>query len=470
MTYFNDDTIAAIVTGQNVVSALGVIRISGAKSLAVAKVILKSKEGGALDALESHHLRRCLVLGLDGERIDDALAVWMKAPHTFTGEEVVELQMHGNPWILQKAMESLLARGIREALPGEFSFRAFRNGRISLDQAEAISDLITSENPESRKRALDQLLGKARHQIQEWKKHLVSRLAEVEVDIDFSDQGHSVIDYKAWALALENWCQEVEAVLREYQSFEPSKDGIRLAIVGAPNSGKSSLFNQLMGEERSIVSNLAGTTRDVVRERLILDGLVFRLSDTAGIRESEDSIESIGVLRSFGEVASAQVVLWVFDGAAYGGAESVESLWAQLKNHMSEGVRGIAIWNKADQSPKINAQWSSFFENLGWPMVTTSALKGEGLHSLRGQLVELFERKAQDGPNFVLNRRRHFEVITQAVGNVRAAIQKVGGGEQFPDLLAGDLRAALSSLSEVTGEFNTEDLLSHIFSEFCIGK
>ena len=474
-SYFREDTIAAILTAPDAVAAVGILRISGNEAWECAAKLLRrhgSAEPFSKEKIQSHRLYRCLIQTPEGRTIDDGMFVWMQSPNSFTGEEVVELHLHGNPHLLRRAMQAVLHAGASSALPGEFSFRAFRNGKITLDQAESIADLIGSESDESAGRALHQLLGKAQPEITSLKQSLVNRLAEMEVDIDFSDQGLSVLDYEGWVKKLREWCERVEAIRQEFLLSQPRREGIRLALVGAPNSGKSSLFNRLLGDDRSIVSGQAGTTRDVVREALNLNGLLFRLADTAGIRQTADEIEAEGVDRSFGEVRAADLIVWLFDGPAEaaGGQGDLGSRWEKLRSNLVPRAKVLAVWNKADQGTLPTLPWRDFFAEKEIKTLSVSAKTGVGLPELRGALGEFFRVDTKTQPDFLISRTRHFEVLGMAQEAVRAAIRKVELGEKFPDLLSSDLREALSRLGEITGEFSSEDLLNHIFAEFCIGK
>lgn len=470
MGYFNHDTIAAIASAPEVAAAVGVVRISGPGTWATVSQIIKKRNGSLFDAaqVDSHHLYRCLVQSADGSALDDGMFVWMKGPHSFTGEDVVELHLHGNPYLLRRVMKELMVHGAREALPGEFSFRAFRSGKVSLEQAESVADLISSQSEESARRALGQLLGHGKRELEQLKKEIIDRLAEIEVDIDFSDQGLSLLDYDKWCLKLERWQERVTRLRQEFLDSAPVREGVRLALVGAPNSGKSSLFNRLLGEDRSIVSSQAGTTRDVVREALYLKGILFRLSDTAGIRDTQDEIESEGVDRSFGEVRAAQAVLWVFDGSAE--TADLVPRWKALQAHLPPSAKIVAAWNKADRVPEPPKAWTEFFSTKKIPFVVVSAASGQGIESLVQELTSLFGSSLGARPDFLLSRQRHFEVLGAASDAVGGALEKVKKGERFPDLLAIDLRQALDRIGEITGEFSSEDLLHHIFAEFCIGK
>lgn len=470
--YFNNDTIAAVITAPNAVAGVGIIRVSGPDAWKAVSAIVRTHGASVpfeASNIESHRLIRCVVVRTDGTPLDDGMLAWMKAPHSFTGEEVIELNLHGNPMVLRLVMHELQLGGAREALPGEFSFRAFRNGKLSLDQAESVADLVSSRSEEGARRALDHLLGRPRNEIERLKKELVDRLAEVEIDIDFSDQGLSIFQHDAWAGKLEAWIRRVESIRDEFVRSQPLRDGIRLALVGEPNSGKSSLFNRLLGEDRSIVSQEAGTTRDVVRESIQIGGLLFRLSDTAGIRFTKNEIEAQGIERTFGEAGSAHLALWVFDGTGFNGSSGLEKALADLNQRLGTGTELLAVWNKVDLAPVAPA-WATFFAGKSIPFAAVSALKGDGLPKLMDEITHLFSRKAGDQPDFSISRTRHYEVLGKAVESVSQAVRKVKCGEHFPDLLAADLRDALHRIGELTGEYTSDDLLNHIFAEFCIGK
>lgn len=467
--YFNSETVAAIVTAPNALAGLGVIRVSGDGAWnTVSPLLRKHASGKSFSAgqVESHKMNRCVLLTREGQSLDDGMFVWMKAPRSFTGEEVIELHLHGSPLLLRKAMHELQRNGAREALPGEFSFRAFRNGKLTLDEAESVADLIASRSEEGARRALNHLLGKPREEIGALKRELVDRLAEVEIDIDFSDQGLSIFDHEAWCARLDAWCARVEKIRAEFLRSQPLRDGIRLALLGEPNSGKSSLFNRLLGEDRSIVSQEAGTTRDVVRESISVNGMLFRLSDTAGIRSTSNNIEAQGIERSYGEASSAHLILWIFDGSRFDSAAVLPAVHAKL----GDQAKIIAVWNKSDVAGVPPAEWSVYFQKAGIPALAVSALEGRGISALFDAISGLFAVQTADQPDFWISRTRHFEVLGKAVEAVKAAVAKVRAGEQFPDLLAADLRAALFRIGEITGEFTSDDLLNHIFAEFCIGK
>lgn len=470
--YFSEETIASIITAANAVSAIGVIRVSGPGAFEKISALLRKTDCSPfqLEKIESHKLYRCTILSKEGQALDDGMFVWMRGPHSFTGEEVVELHLHGNPYLLRKILNEIQHCGVRAALPGEFSFRAFRNGRLTLDQAESIADLIGSQSTDGARRSVEQLLGRNKGELARLKADLVNRLAEIEVDIDFSDQGLSVLNYELWVEKLEAWCASIEDTRKEFLLSQPLREGVKLALFGAPNSGKSSLFNRILGEDRSIVNQEAGTTRDVVRESIYLDGLLLRVSDTAGIRETGNEIESEGIERSFGEIRSADLMLWVLDGVLEKetSRESIEARWGRIQGSLPI-EKMVVVWNKSDLSEKISATWATFLSEKGVSSVVLSAKTGAGFDSLRKAIVAKFQKSGAE-PSFLISRTRHYEVLGSAVVAVRSAIERVGRGEKFPDLLASDLREALSKIGEITGEFTSDDLLRHIFAEFCIGK
>lgn len=463
--YFNDDTIVAIATGSNVRSAIGILRISGSKSELIAKKFLFQPSNDPLKSLESHRMAYAHFRDADGKIIDEIMFVYFKGPRSFTGEDSLELFFHGNPLLLDKATESIAASGLaRIALNGEFSFRAFQNGKIDLNQAEAIGDLIQSHSPAKAEQNLNLTLGRARGFFEEVKSQLLARLAAVELDIDFSDQGVSNLDYSLWASELESWCATVDVARDEFKRRKPIRDGIRLAIIGAPNSGKSTLFNSLLGADRSIVSEIAGTTRDVVTEGFQVNGLMFRLADTAGIRLTDDKIESEGIRRSESELSSSDLALLVMDGENF--KESDIGHWQELVRKNAPETPLIIAINKID---KIN---QNSLPKIPGTFKLVSAKTGAGIDALLKEIESKFSKLSlvEQPESFAVGRMRHYELLGEAQKCVFEAISKVKRGECFPDLLATDLRSALGFLGQINGDLTPDDVLNHIFSEFCIGK
>ncbi len=471
--YFNDDTIAAAATAAHVVSPVAIVRVSGPRAVEACSAICQDFRGSPvqMDAAESHRLIRCRFNDASGKIFDDGLFVVMRAPNSFTGEDCVELHHHGNPHLVRKMLDSLIRTGmVRPAERGEFSFRAFRNGKMDLSQAEAVIDLVSSKTPKGAELALRSMMGGTRGTLDELKARLVAFLADVEVEIDFSDQGLSQIDWKAWGRKLFTWTQDVEAIRDRFTRMAPMREGVRVALVGAPNAGKSTLFNQLLGEDRSIVSDMAGTTRDVVREHFEVDGVQFSLSDTAGLREAVELVEAQGIERSLGEVRSAHLVLLVVDATHADGPDEVLTSIEMLKRE-NPGARGVVVFNKIDLlDPGEVEQLRSDFLRLSWPAVWVSSLGDKHLETLRKAIFEAVAPASEDLEGPQIGRTRHHELLGKAASSVERAVEKVERGELFPDLLASDLRDALAHLGQITGEVTADDVLNYIFAEFCIGK
>jgi tRNA modification GTPase len=470
--YFSFDPVVAIATPPDGFSAIGVIRISGAKSLELAQGAFRLLGKGSIGSMKAGRLYRAAVVDGQGKYLDEGMVVFFRSPNSYTGEDSLEFYLHGNPYTLRACVDAFITLGFRQALAGEFSFRAFRNGKLSLDQAESVSDLIHSQTEESAARALASLSGRNRDRLAAMRHLLIQSLAAVEVDIDFSDQGLSHLDYEGWAQQLERWVCDAEGVRTEFLRSRPVREGVRLALVGAPNSGKSSLFNALLGEDRSIVTATAGTTRDVVRESVRFGDLLVRLADTAGVRSTENEVEKEGIGRSLGEASLANLVLWVVDGAKFKeGSDSLLDELAHWKGRLSAGATLLCVWNKSDLVPAPLAPLAAACQKADVPIFCVSAVSGAGVGGLVSGLRRAAVGEAKEGGiDFALNNRRHFEVMGRSIAFVQQAILRARSAERFPDLLAGDLRSALESFGEISGEFSNEQVLTEIFSSFCIGK
>ncbi len=466
--YFDDQTIVSVITPANAVSAVGIVRISGRNALDVALSTTSfCSKKVSKETIKSGVFYRCLAKDKTGRSIDDGMLVYMRNPKSFTGEDVVEVQLHGNPLILNRFVEATLnQKHVRPAARGEFTFRAFRNGKIDLSQAEGILDLIHSRTPTGAEVALSALEGKTKNRLAELKQKLVSLLAEVEVDIDFSDQGLSILNYKRWKEELSNWINEINQARRKFDRSKPLREGIRIALVGAPNSGKSTLFNTLLGENRSIVSDIAGTTRDVVRESFVLGDLLFLVSDTAGIRSTNDTIEKEGIERSLGEIRNAHLVLLLVDGTSPTQA-SEEYLKNQAARVAQENpaAKLLTVINKVDLVEEREGLFRRFPGEL-----FLSAKNGAGLNELEQAIRTQFQSVQMDEQGLEIGRARQYELLGKAAECVDEAIRLVETGDAQPDLLSSSLRSALAHLGEITGEVTNDDVLNFIFSEFCIGK
>lgn len=465
--YLSHDTIAALTTP--VGGAIAMIRASGPGVRTLCEQVLSSKRSVCDHPRE---MMLCELLGLDGKTIDQVTAVFFKGPASYTGEDSLELFLHGSPFIASKCLQEFRALGIRGALPGEFSFRAVRNGKLDVQQAEAVAELIASSNDQALAHAIEKLQGTQRSLIQDAAEELRTLASQGELGIDFSDQDVEELGLPSLKARLE---PVLEALGRLAASFERGvriHQGVRVAFVGLPNAGKSAFFNALLGEDRSIVSEIAGTTRDVVRETLTLTGrmepeglttVTFRLEDTAGLRDSVDPIERQGVERSIRAASEADLLVWIVDVN-----ESVEALIRAWERLSFPAERTLGILTKSDlnsQSKRDQFKSNPSFSRIRhW--VSTSALTGAGISEAAHALVELSARFVHRAPGEqVLTKKEHQESVTDAISHLERALRV-----PTLDLFSGDLRQALHSLGPVIGETPPDELLGRIFSGFCIGK
>ena len=449
-----DDTIVAIATPPGR-GGIGVVRIAGPEALRIATSMLRMKH----ELSPGHAIFGEVVDPATGERIDEAVVTFFAKPHSYTADDVVEISAHGSPVVLRHILELATGGGARLAEPGEFTMRAFLNGRIDLTQAEAVRDLIESQTLYQAKVAAQQLEGALSRRLQPIKKKLVELVAVMEAGIDFAEDDVSVLPQKEILSRVE----EVRApLMRLRSSFAYGKlvhEGLTLAIVGRPNVGKSSLFNRLVERERAIVTATPGTTRDLVTETVALAGIPIRLIDTAGIRHSTDEAESIGIRKSYEALGEADLVLVVLDSTRGIAAEDKELLEAASIR------RVIAVANKSDLAPEVALAAD------GYTIFSTSALTGAGIEALRGAILEQVSgasAKAEHEAGFLTNVR-HQRLVEESLTSLEAAAHAVGS--KIPhEMIMLDLYGALRPLDAITGETTTDDILNLIFSSFCIGK
>ncbi len=475
----HNDTIAAIATppGQG---GIGVIRVSGTQAFQLVRPLFHSA-GKSGDLPQSHLLTYGHIIEpTTRELIDEVLVAFMSAPHTYTREDVVEIQAHGSPLVLQRILSLVLSNGARLAQPGEFTLRAFLHGRLDLAQAEAVMDLISSQTEVARRLAMHQLQGRISTRVQQARHALLGVIARIEASIDFPEDDIPTPS-SAELLPLIQLAQlQVATLLAGSEQGRLYKQGLRTAIIGRPNVGKSSLLNALLRADRAIVTPIAGTTRDTVEEVANLRGIPLYLIDTAGITPSADPVEQIGVQRSRAAAASAEVVLLVFDGSqplterdrqvidevqsmGFGAAEPVDSA--------SIPPRAVLlVINKSDQPRQLDL---TELQRL-WPTpplsVSTSTLSGEGLPALEDALVHLVDAgHTPSETDALVTSVRHQEALRVSSAHLAASLHALA--QDLPlDFVSIDLTAAYNTLGELTGETATEDLLDRIFSEFCIGK
>ncbi len=469
-----NDTIAAIATPSGV-GGIGVVRVSGMEAFPLVQPLFR-QPGGRTDLPPSHLLTYGhLVDPATEEIVDEVLVAFMNAPRTYTCEHVVEIQGHGGPLVLQRILRLVLARGARMANPGEFTLRAFLNGRLDLTQAEAVMDLIGAQTEAGQRLAMQQLQGRVSSQVQEARHAILAVVARIEASIDFPEDDVPTPQSAELMPMVVIAQQQVDALLAGSEQGRLYRQGLRTAIIGRPNVGKSSLLNALLRSERAIVTPVAGTTRDTVEEVANLRGIPLHLIDTAGITLSSDPVEQIGVQRSRAAAESADVVLLVFDGS--------EKLTEQDR-YVSDELRMmgfgsvaststsrpvIVVVNKADREQLVEHEdlrhlWSAA------PIVNTSTLTGQGLPALEETIADLvLAGKTLHSSSVLVTNARHQEALRRAAEHLRAALLPLEQGLPL-DFVSIDLRVAYDTLGEITGETASDDLLDRIFSEFCIGK
>ena len=457
------DNICALATASGM-GAIAVIRVSGPDAIALCTPLFKSvKEGKSLLNQKTHTIHLGTIM--DGTQlVDEVLVSVFKGPNSYTGENIVEISCHGSNYIQQQILQLLIKNGCRTAEPGEFTFRAFMNGKMDLSQAEAVADLISSSNEKSHDLALSQMRGGFSSEIQALRKELIKFASLIELELDFSTEDVEFADRKE----LDGLLNKLKMVLRKLvDSFALGnvlKNGIPVAIVGEPNVGKSTLLNALLNEDRAIVSEIAGTTRDTIEDELVIDGMSFRFIDTAGIRETNDTIESIGIEKTFDKIKQSKVVLYLFD-ASTANSEMVHAEILKLEEH-TNGKQLIAVANKVDKGylPSIESSFGDLPNVL-----FISAKHKNNVERLKELLTEKVKQGLLNNDDVIISNSRHFEALTKALEHVVLVQEGLGIGVSG-DLLAMDIRQSLHHLGEVTGEITTDDLLDSIFRDFCIGK
>lgn len=460
----NQDTICALATA-NGMGAIGIIRISGEKSFEIVNAVF---EGKNLTKVASHTVQYGFIKD-DYEVIDEVMVSVFHAPKTFTTENSVEISFHGSPYIAKKILEVLIKNGARMAKAGEFTMRAFMNGRIDLSQAESIADLIASENEASRKVALNQLKGGISNEISVLRNDLLNFTSLIELELDFAEEDVEFADRTALKSLLAKIEDKLNSLIESFQYGNAIKNGTAVAIVGKPNAGKSTLLNALLKEERAIVSNIAGTTRDTIEEILHIKGHAFRLIDTAGLRETSDEIEAIGVKKAKEKVENAEVLVYLIDAATQDFSEDIEV----LKSLLREDLKLIICATKIDEvfPAKHESIENVLIESITqeFDFIKISAVENQNIQDLKNELSSYVEELKSEEGNVIITNQRHYEALQKSLTSVRK-VEEAVNFQITTELLSYELRNALENLGEISGEFTNDEVLGNIFSKFCIGK
>ena len=462
----NQDTICAIASAQG--GAIGVIRVSGSKAIEITSKIFTPQGYLPLEERKAHTLSFGTIRSTEEEIIDEVLVSIFRSPHSYTGEDSTEISCHGSSYILQQVLKLLIENGCRLANPGEYTQRAFLNGKMDLSQAEAVADLIASSSAATHRMAMNQMRGGFSKELSLLRDKLLHLTSLMELELDFSD--HEELEF-ADRSELTQIADEIERVIaRLADSFNVGnaiKNGVPVAIIGETNAGKSTLLNALLNEEKAIVSDIHGTTRDVIEDTINLRGITFRFIDTAGIRQTTDVVESIGIERTFQKMNQADIVLWMIDADS---EVDLENLKDEILPHC-EGKNLIILFNKSDKvSTERCEALSQAFAEVDAPKLFISAKQRKGLEELETLLVETAALPEISQNDVIVTNIRHYEALVRAL----ESIHRVQDGLQMNlsgDFVSQDLRECLSHLAEIVGgAFDVEDVLGNIFKHFCIGK
>ncbi|MCR6516367.1 tRNA uridine-5-carboxymethylaminomethyl(34) synthesis GTPase MnmE [Clostridium sp. LY3-2] len=455
------DTICGIATAQGE-GGIAIIRVSGSKAIEIVSKIFRAKNNFDIKDMKTYTMKYGNIIDIkSGEVIDEVIISFMKGPRSFTAEDVIEINCHGGVVSTNRVLEEVVKAGARIAEPGEFTKRAFLNGRIDLSQAEAVIDIINAKTDLAMKSAVMQSSGTLSQEINKLSKYLLDVLAHIEYDVDFTEDDEepdSSLPPKIIA-SLTEATSEMDKLLKGANEGKIIRDGLRMTIIGKPNVGKSSLMNALLQEKRAIVTDIPGTTRDVIEEYINLDGIPVKITDTAGIRETEDVVERIGVERSKEKIEEADLVVLMLDNSRELDEEDKEIIEA-IKDK-----KVVVLLNKIDLDRKISIDQIEGLENR----IEISAMTGQGIEDLKAEIKRLFFNGEVDNESLIITNNRHKQALLRALENCEEAKNRLKNNE-YLDLISIYVTSGLKALGEITGSEVEEDLVNKIFSEFCVGK
>lgn len=476
MKRFTDDTIVAPATIAGT-GAISLVRISGPEAFPIADAVVELSSGKISES-KGYTVHYGQVFSAPGQLLDEVMVSVFRAPHSYTGEDSVEISCHASSYIVSELLRMLTDHGARTAYPGEFTQRAFLNGKMDLSQAEAVADVISSTTRASHRVSIGQLRGGISKELSALRARLLDMCSLLELELDFSDEEVTFAPREQLLEMIGECTEKIDSLRRTFKLGNAIKRGVPVAIVGPPNAGKSTLLNLLLGEERAIVSSVAGTTRDTVEETMVLGGVLFRFIDTAGIRESSEEVESLGIERTFRKISEAEIVISVLD-ATSDESDLLHNL-ETVVSHVDTAVQKLIILvNKSEKvreevvnkNVNIINKFVLFADNRPF-VLKFSAKTGFGLETLHEELISLCAPILSDEDSTFITNSRHYEALTGAVTHLSAAAQSLRSGTVPSDLIAEDLRLVLTDLGAITGEglITPDEILGNIFRNFCIGK